>query len=102
MRPAQADANRKAGRDKFSLCAGPPQGHCRPQMTDHTRMVFDRLQAAGTPDAQQRASIYEHCRSEIAAAYKDPLARADALERLEKVIRRQEMQALYEETMRAR
>lgn len=71
-------------------------------MTDYTRKVFDRLLAAGTPDARERAAIYEQCRSETAAAHKDLLARADALERLEKVIRRQEVQALYEEASRAR
>jgi len=71
-------------------------------MTDYTRMIFDLLLAAGTPDAQERAAIYEKCRKEVAEAHAEPQARTDALERLEKVIRRQEMQAIYEDTLRVR
>lgn len=66
---------------------------------DFIRLVFDRLHAAGTPDAEARAAIYDACRADVAAAHTDAAARDKALEALEKVIRRQEMQAVYEETL---
>lgn len=66
-------------------------------MSDPTRLVFDALHAAGSPDAAQRARIYEHCRAQVAARYSDTASRERALEALEKVIRRQETQAFYEE-----
>lgn len=66
-------------------------------MSDYTRMVFDALAAAGSPDAEARAVIYEACRALVAGCIADETARAKALEALEKVIRRQEMQAIYEE-----
>lgn len=65
---------------------------------DYTRLVFDRLLAAGTPDADQRSAIYIQCRAEVAAAHEDEAIRSHELEKLEKVIRRQEMQALFEES----
>ena len=71
-------------------------------MTDLVRMVFDRLHAAGTPCAKERADIYNQCRTEVASIHADPRSRAHALDQLEKVIRRQEMQAIYEETLRDR
>ncbi len=64
---------------------------------DLIRLVFDRLSAAGSPDEAARKRIYEECRAEVAALHSDAPSRAKALEELEKVIRRQEMQALYEE-----
>jgi acetyl-CoA carboxylase carboxyltransferase component len=64
---------------------------------DLVRLVFDRLYAAGSPDAEARAAIYADCRARVAAMHADAMARAKALDRLETVIRRQEMQALYEE-----
>lgn len=64
-------------------------------MSDYTRMVWGALDAAGSPDAEERARIYEACRAQVAGEHADK----DALERLEKVIRRQEMQAIYEETL---
>ena len=67
-------------------------------MTDYTRLVFDRLYAAGAPDAAERADIYARCRDEVDQAYADAAARARAREALEKAIRRQEMQALYEDS----
>ena len=67
-------------------------------MADYIRMVFDRLHAAGEPDASARERIYAECRAEIAAAHADEKTREKELEKLEKVIRRQEMQAIYEET----
>ena len=66
---------------------------------DYTRMVFDRLSARGAPDAAAREQIYQACRDEVAVAHTDPDARALELEKLEKVIRRQEMQALHEESL---
>lgn len=66
-------------------------------MSDYTRLVFDALYAAGSPDARQRARIYEDCRTQVAGRIADEAARAKALEALEKVIRRQEMQAIHEE-----
>jgi hypothetical protein len=68
---------------------------------DYTRLVFDRLLAAGKPTAAEREDIYQACRSEVAALANDEAARAKALAALEKVIRRQEMQAIYEETLDA-
>lgn len=66
---------------------------------DLVRLVFDRLCAAGTPDDKQRAAIYQDCRALVAAAHDDTAERERALAALEKVIRRQEMQALYEQTL---
>lgn len=66
-------------------------------MSDYIRMVFDALHAAGSPDADERARIYAGCRAEVAGRFTDEAPRATALEALEKVIRRQEMQAIYEE-----
>ena len=68
---------------------------------NYTRMLFDRLSAAGRPAAAGRERIYEDCRREVAALDLDEAARSKALESLEKVIRRQEMQALYEDTLNA-
>lgn len=64
-----------------------------------TRIVFERLASAGAPGAQERETIYNDCRAEIAAAAPDDKARATSLAELEKAIRRQEMQALYEESL---
>lgn len=66
-------------------------------MSDYTRLVFDALYAAGSPDADERARIYEACRAQATGDLADEAARAKALDALEKVIRRQEMQAIYEE-----
>ncbi len=66
-------------------------------MADYIRMVFDRLHAAGEPDAAARERLYAQCRDEVAASHADEKLRATELEKLEKVIRRQEMQALHEE-----
>lgn len=68
-------------------------------MSDYIRMVFDALLAAGSPDADERARIYAECRAKVAGEFADEADRAKALEALEKVIRRQEMQAIYEETL---
>ena len=68
-------------------------------MQDYTRMVFDRLTAAGAPEAKEREKIYAACRDEVAAEWPDPDYREKELEALEKVIRRQEMQAIYEESL---
>ncbi len=67
---------------------------------DLVRLVFDRLHAAGMPDAARRAAIYDECRAEVAAGHPEDPARQKALAELEKVIRRQEMQALHEENLR--
>ncbi len=64
---------------------------------DLVRLVFDRLSAAGSPDAQERTAIYAACRAEVASKCADAAEARRELEKLEKVIRRQEMQALYEE-----
>jgi hypothetical protein len=64
---------------------------------DFTRLVFDRLLAAGRPGEAERAAIYAQCREEVLKAYADKPDCAEALQKLEKVIRRQEMQALYED-----
>lgn len=69
---------------------------------DFIRIVFDRLYSAGSPDAQERAVIYAECRDMVTAAYANPAKLKTALEELEKVIRRQEMQALYEESLQPR
>jgi hypothetical protein len=66
---------------------------------DYFRMVFDRLHEAGTPDAAAREAVYAACRIEVAAAHADRGARERELAALEKAIRRQEMQALYEESL---
>lgn len=65
-------------------------------------MVFERLHTAGTPDAAAREAIYAACRAEVAARHSDGAAREKELAALEKAIRRQEMQALYEESLAAR
>lgn len=66
---------------------------------DYTRLVFDRLAATGIPDSSAREGIYAQCRAEVTAAYPDEKSRAKALGQLEKAIRRQEMQARYEEAI---
>ncbi|WP_424957594.1 hypothetical protein [Hyphomicrobium sp. 1Nfss2.1] len=66
---------------------------------DLIRIVFDRLSSAGSPDAAARAAIYAECRDLVTAAHTAPTERKIALDELEKVIRRQEMQALYEESL---
>lgn len=66
-------------------------------MNDYTRLVFEALGAAGSPDAAGRARIYAECRARVAGGYSDAAERATALEALEKVVRRQEMQAIHEE-----
>lgn len=66
---------------------------------DFVRLVFDRLHAAGSPDTEARAAIYAECRVHVTAAHPHAAEREKALEALEKVIRRQEMQAVYEETL---
>lgn len=63
---------------------------------DLIRLVFDRLSAAGSPDADARAAIYADCRAYVATHAAESEA---ALAELEKVIRRQEAQALYEEAL---
>lgn len=67
---------------------------------DLIRFVFDRLAIAGSPDADERARIYAECRIEVAHAHLDEGERAKAMAELERAIRRQEMQALYEESLR--
>lgn len=70
---------------------------------DFFRKVFERLAAAGEPDAQAREAIYAVCRAEVAQAYSsDEAERTAALEDLEKAIRRHEVQALFEESLRRR
>ncbi len=69
---------------------------------DYIRLVFDVLHNAGTPDAEARAALYATCREQVAAQFETPSAKAQALEDLEKVIRRQEMQALYEDSSGAK
>ena len=66
-------------------------------MSDYIRMVFEALDAAGSPDAAGRARVYAECRARVAGRFADAAERATALEALEKVVRRQEMQAIYEE-----
>ena len=60
-------------------------------------MVFDALHAAGAPHTGERARIYQSCRDRVALEFAGQADRAKALEALEKVIRRQEMQAIYED-----
>jgi hypothetical protein len=69
---------------------------------DPYRLVFDRLHAAGSPDANARERIYAECRAQVAAACADEGKRGKALAALEKIIRRQEMQALYEQSIHDR
>lgn len=65
---------------------------------DYTRAIFDRLMAEGNPVAARRQEIYQEFRARVAAEHaQDGSARERALVALEKVIRRQEMQAIYEE-----
>ncbi|MEZ5818845.1 MAG: hypothetical protein R3D44_17360 [Hyphomicrobiaceae bacterium] len=66
---------------------------------DLIRFVFDRLLAAGRPDAATRARIYDDCRAEIRARHGAQQEREEVLAELEKIIRRQEMQALHEESL---
>jgi len=69
---------------------------------DYTRWVFEVLNNAGAPDAEARAVLYADCRQQVAAQHEMPAAKEQALEDLEKAIRRQEMQALYEESLNAK
>jgi hypothetical protein len=69
---------------------------------DYIRLVCDRLVAAGSPNAEARKAIYAACRAIVAAKFTDGSRRESELERLEKAIRRQEMQAIYEETLNAK
>jgi len=71
-------------------------------MPDYIRLVFERLTAAGEPDASAREAIYAACRAEVAANQPGGAVREAELGKLEKAIRRQEMQALYEESLRRR
>lgn len=66
---------------------------------DYVRLVFDALNNAGAPDAEARAALYAACRLQVSAQFETPSAQERALADLEKVIRRQEMQALYEDSM---
>lgn len=66
---------------------------------DPYRLVFDKLYSAGVPDTEARERVYAECRAQVAAAYADPILRERALGDLEKVIRRNEVQALYEERL---
>jgi hypothetical protein len=66
---------------------------------DLVRLVFDRLSVAGSPDSEGRAAIYAGCRAHVAAMHAAAAEREKALAELEKVIRRQESQALYEESL---
>ncbi len=68
-------------------------------MIDPYRLVFDRLHAEGAPDAQRREQIYAECRAHVIAVHPGEVDRIKVLEAVEKVIRRQEMQALYEESL---
>lgn len=69
---------------------------------NYIQLVFNRLQTITMPTQAQREVIYQACRDEVAAKYTDTKVQAKALEELEKAIRRQEMQACYEETLRPR
>jgi len=69
---------------------------------DYTRWVFEVLNNAGAPDAEARAALYAACRQQVAAQFETSSAKERALADLEKVIRRQEMQALYEESLNAK
>jgi len=66
-------------------------------MNEYTRLVLGALHAAGSPGADERARIYDQCRGQVATAHSDGIERIRALEELEKTIRRQKMQAIYEE-----
>jgi hypothetical protein len=66
---------------------------------DIVRLVFDRLSVAGSPDSEARAAIYADCRTRVAAMHAEVAEREKALAELEKVIGRQELQALYEESL---
>jgi len=72
-------------------------------MIDPYRLVIGRLHAAAAADAKARERIYAECRAHVAAtcsaAGLGEGERGKALAALEKVIRRQEMQALYEESL---
>ena len=70
---------------------------------DFYRKVFERLAEAGAPDAEAREAIYAVCRAEVAQAYaSDEAERKTALDGLEKAIRRHEVQALFEDSLRRR
>lgn len=69
---------------------------------DYVRLVCDRLAAAGSPSAAGREAVYAACRAEVAAGHEDAAGRQRELDRLEKAIRRQEMQALHEEILDAK
>lgn len=70
---------------------------------DYFRKVFERLAAAGHPDAEGREGVYAVCRAEVTQFHgADPAAQAEALEGLEKAIRRHEVQARFEDTLRRR
>lgn len=77
--------------------AGGQEKYIEARTMDFTRLVFDRLLAAGRPSESERDGIYAQCREEVLKTYADKPDFAEALQKLEKVIRRQEMQALYED-----
>lgn len=68
-------------------------------MKNYTTWLFTLLTEAGQPNDAQRQAIYQQCRHEVAAAFADAEEQRKQLDKLEKVIRRQEMQALYEATL---
>ena len=72
----------------------------REQM-DLYRLLVDRLHEAAAPDAAAREAVYQDCRETVARASEDPDRRELMLATLEKIIRRQEMQAIYKEALRA-
>ncbi len=70
---------------------------------DYFRKVFERLAAAGHPDAEGREGVYAACRTELERFHaSDAAARAAALEGLEAAIRRHEVQARFEDSLRSR
>lgn len=68
-------------------------------MIEPYRLVFDRLASAESPNATTRERIYDACRAEVAGACITEIEQEKALSALEKAIRRQEIQALYEESL---
>jgi hypothetical protein len=67
------------------------------KVTDYTHMVFMRLQGQGVRGKEARAGIYDACRREVAEAHRGSAALKAELNKLEKAIRRHEVQALREE-----
>jgi hypothetical protein len=68
-------------------------------MADFSMVLFEKLALTTNPSVEEREAIYQACRAELKAKYSDEATQTKAIDSLEKAIRRQEMQVLYEESL---